>query len=111
MVVHPASIEMLVEITWNLAHKILWPDKTFSQAELELVKSYIRENYAGISAKKFGKKALKTNQRICRIVLKEKKKWQQEIAHPCIWFLTLNLRNLMYEGGRNVNYQITPINS
>ena len=88
MVIHPASIDMLVENTWNFARNILWWDKSLSQEEITLIKSYIREYYEGIPSKKFRKKALRHHQRICEYVLSAKKKGH-DIPHPCIWFNTL----------------------
>ena len=93
MVVHPASIDMLVENTWNFAHNILWQNKSLSQEEIILIKSYIREYYEGIPAKKFRKKALKCHQRICGYILAAKKKEEKDISHPCIWF------NALYSDG------------
>jgi hypothetical protein len=88
MVIHPASIDMLVENTWNFARNILWWDKSLSQEEIILIKSYIREHYEGIPSKKFRKRALKHHQRICEYVLATKNKGR-DILHPCIWFNTL----------------------
>ena len=93
MVTHPASISMLVENTWNFARNILWRDKSLSQEELILIKSYIQEYYEGIPAKKFRKKALRHHQRICGYVLAAKKKEEKGISHPCIWF------NALYSDG------------
>jgi len=88
MVTHPASVNMLAENTWNFARNILWWDKSLSQEEITLIKSYIREYYEGIPSKKFGKRALKYHQRICEYVLATKGKGHN-IPHPCIWFNTL----------------------
>src|ERR1035438_4662353 len=90
MLIHPASIGMLVENTWNFAHNILWQNESLSQEETTLIKSYIREYYEEIPAKKFRKKALKYHQRICGYVLAAKG-MEQKTFHilvfglmPCI---------------------------
>ncbi len=93
MVIHPASIDMLVENTWSFAYNILWQNKSLSQEETALIKSYIREYYEGIPAKKFRAKALKQHQRICGYVLRAREKEGKDISHPCIWF------NALYSDG------------
>jgi hypothetical protein len=89
IVIHPASIGMLVENTWNFAHNILWLGKSLSHEETTLIKSYIREYYEEIPANKFRKKALQHHQRICRYVLVAKGNGEKNISHPCIWFNAL----------------------
>jgi len=102
IVIHPASIDMLVEDTWNFACNILWQNKSLCQEEITLSKSYIKQYYEGIPAKKFRKKALKHHQRICEYVLAAKKEAEKDIPHPCIWFNALYSDGLaeMWNGGK-----------
>jgi len=86
MVIHPASINMLVDDTWNFARDILWRDKSFSEEEIAVIKSFISEHYKRIPVKKFRGKALKLHRRICSYVLATKKQEYKTLPHPCIWF-------------------------
>lgn len=48
IIVHPASIEMLVNATWDFAKRILWNKFYFGEDEILLSLSYIREQYKRI---------------------------------------------------------------
>ena len=77
---------MLVDSTWDFARDILWWNKSLSEEEIMVTKSFIRERYERIPAKKFKYRALKHHKHICSLVLIAKKQEGESIAHPCIWF-------------------------
>jgi len=53
IIVHPASIEMLANATWDFAKRILWNKFNFGEDEVLLSQSYIREHYEDIPLKNF----------------------------------------------------------
>lgn len=90
MVVHPASIDMLVDTAWNFAHRTLWCNKSFGKAEIALAKFYIRQYYDNIPAKKFQRKALKRHISFCGRLLIVKEKSGGQLPSPCIFFDRFN---------------------
>lgn len=87
--VHPASIRLLTESTWEFAHNILWSNISFSEAETELAKKYIKEYYEAIPAERFSEIAPKHFTGYCERVLLAKRYVDRfshrYIPHPCIW--------------------------
>lgn len=104
--VHPAAINLLTDATWNFAHNILWDKFSFSEAEIELAKIYIKEYYEGIKPEKFTQTASQHFTGYCERVLLAKKYvsrfFHRYIPHPCIW---LNKNNPKGFAGTKAWYQ------
>lgn len=94
MRVHPASIRLITDATWDFAHTILWGNHPFSKAEIELCKIYIKEYYEEIPAEEFTATAHKHFTGYCERVLLAKEYVSRfshrYIPHPCIWLNKLN---------------------
>jgi len=92
--VHPASIRLLTDATWDFAQAVLWSGFDFSSAEIELSKSFIKEYYQEIPAKEFTRVAYKHFTEYCKRILLAKEYDSRfflfYIPHPCIW---LNKQN------------------
>jgi hypothetical protein len=52
IVTHPASMQFLVDTTWNFAHSILWNNFPFANEEIERCKFFIEEYYKKIPPQK-----------------------------------------------------------
>lgn len=93
-VVHPASIQLLTDATWEFAHNILWNGFPFSEAEIELSKLFIKEYYKEIPAEKFTATAHKHFTGFCERILLAKEYVSRfshrYIPHPCIWLNKMN---------------------
>jgi hypothetical protein len=89
VLIHPASIERLVDSTWKFAHIILWERHEFSEAEITLAKVYIREYYQGIPAETFSELASEYFFEYFERVVETKRYLHRfphrYIPHPCIW--------------------------
>lgn len=87
--VHPSSIAMLTDATWDFAHAVLWHKQPFSEKEINLSKKYIKEYYDLIPAEKFSSSALHLFTGYCeRVVLARdyvRRKPHRYIPHPTIW--------------------------
>lgn len=93
-VVHPSSIELLTDATWQFAHNILWNGFPFGKGETEISKIFIREYYESIPAEKFQKTAAIHFSGFCERILMAKEYVSRSphryIPHPCIWLNRLN---------------------
>jgi len=102
-VVHPSSIRLLTDATWDFAHSILWSRYPFSRTEIELSKLFIREYYQQIPIRHFTDKAYKHFKGYCKRILLAKNYvtlfYRRYIPRPCIWF---NKRNPKGFGGTKV---------
>ena len=89
MRVHPASIRLLTNATWEFAQSILWNGYPFSKSEVELSKLFIRDYYEDIPAEQFSETAHKHLTAYCERILLAKnyvsKFSHRYIPHPCIW--------------------------
>lgn len=89
IIVHPASIKLLTDATWEFAHNILWNGYPFSKAEINLAKLFIREYYEEIPAEKFTETAHRQFTAYCERILLAKEYVSRfshrYIPHPCIW--------------------------
>jgi hypothetical protein len=87
--VHPAAIELLINLTWEYAQKILWQKYNFTEFETEVSKNHIRKYYQLIDPAQFESKALRLYSSYCeRIDLASKyvnRYSHRYIPHPCIW--------------------------
>ncbi len=90
IIVHPASIEVLVNATWDFAKRILWSKFHFGEDEILLSLSYIREHYEEIPPENFQKQSFSWFETYCKHIIIAKVNYRQEFAHPCIWFNKLN---------------------
>ncbi|MGQ0828463.1 MAG: hypothetical protein ACT4ON_08720 [Bacteroidota bacterium] len=90
VIVHPASIEMLANATWDFAKQILWSKVNFGEEEILLSQSYIREHYEEISPENFQKKSFIWFENYCKRIIAAKGNYCYEFTHPCIWFNKFN---------------------
>lgn len=90
VIVHPASIEMLANATWDFAKRILWSKFNFGEDEILLCQSYIREHYEDILPENFQKESFPWFEAYCKRIIAAKESCRQELPHPCIWFNKLN---------------------
>lgn len=92
--VHPAAIRLLTNATWDFAHRILWNNYPFSEAENELSKLYIMQYYESIPAEEFTATAHKQFTAFCERILLAKEYvsrfTHRYIPHPCIWLNKMN---------------------
>ena len=93
-VVHPSSIQLLTDATWEFAHTILWNGYPFSKIEIALAKIYIKEYYEEIPAEEFAATAHRHFTAYCERVLLAKEYVSRfshrYIPHPCLWLNKLN---------------------
>ncbi len=94
VIIHPATIRLLTDATWEYAHRMLWNNQPFNKAEIEEAKNCIREFYSSIPTGRISAGLHNYFSGYCiRIqmardyVLRRPKRY---IPHPCIW---LNKRN------------------
>lgn len=90
VVVHPASIEVLANATWDFAKRVLWGKFNFGEDEILLAKSYIREHYEDIPPEKFQGESFYRFESYCWRIIAAKQNYWYEFTHPCIWFNKLN---------------------
>lgn len=90
VIVHPASIEMLANATWDFAKRILWSKFYFGEDEILLCLSYIREHYEDIPPENFQKQSFPMFETYCKRIIVAKENYWQEFPHPCIWFNKFN---------------------
>ena len=106
-IVHPSSIHLLTNATWEFAHSILWDNFHFFNYEVELAKIYIREFYESIPAEKFSATAHRYFAEYCERVLLAKayvdRYPSRYIPHPCIWLNKTNPKG--FAGTKNWYYQ------
>jgi len=91
---HPATLELLVDATWEYAHDMLWHGFPFGKGEIELAKKYIREYYEGTPVESLAQRPAAYFTIYCDRVRMAKnyvcRYAHRFIPHPCIW---LNKRN------------------
>lgn len=89
IIVHPATIRLLTDATWEYAHRMLWNNHSFSQYETQQAKSFIREYYESIPAGKFSAGMHRFFSGYCiRIQMAREyvlRRTYRYIPHPCIW--------------------------
>ena len=89
LIVHPSSVKLLTDATWEFAHSILWNGYPFSKGEINLAKLFIREYYDEIPAEKFTETAHRHFTAYCERILLAKEYVSRfsyrYIPHPCIW--------------------------
>ncbi len=94
VIVHPATIRLLTDATWEYAHKMLWNNYSFNHNEISQAKAYIQEYYESIPAGKFSSGMHRYFSGYCiRIQMARDyvlRRPNRYIPHPCIW---LNKRN------------------
>jgi hypothetical protein len=87
--VHPASIKLLTDATWNFARNILWRGQFFSKAEESLSKFFIREYYEAIPPELFSAEHHLHFTAYCERIMLAKKYVDRYphryIPHPCNW--------------------------
>lgn len=92
--VHPATIQLLTDATWDFAQNILWNGYPFSKAEIALSKLYIQQYYDEIPAEKFTATAHSHFSSYCERILLAKeyvnRATHRYIPHPCIWLNKIN---------------------
>lgn len=88
--VHPAAIAIFTEASWEFAHKQLWKNYPFSQAEEQVAKSFISEYYKDILPELFPAFAGKQFYAFCERILKAKRYVERYpsryIPHPGLYF-------------------------
>jgi hypothetical protein len=90
IIVHPTSIEMLANETWDFAKRILWSRFYFGEDEILLSLSYIREHYKNIPPENFQVESFSWFEVYCERIIAAKENYRDEFPHPCIWFNKLN---------------------
>ena len=87
--VHPATMMLLIDATWDFAHSKLWHNFPFSEAETELSKKYIREYYEGVPAHILAAQSSAHFASYCERIMMAKqyvlRSPHRFIPHPCIW--------------------------
>jgi len=87
--VHPVTLDLLVDATWEYAHDLLWHGFPFSKGETELAKKYIREYYEGTPAESLEQRPAAYFPIYCDRVRMAKnyvcRYPHRFIPHPCIW--------------------------
>jgi hypothetical protein len=87
--VHPLTLKLMVDATWQFAHTVLWNNQRFTKVETELSKHFIREYYEAIPAEQFLETASQHLSAYCtRIILARdyvRRSPYRYIPHPCIW--------------------------
>ena len=88
--VHPASLQLVVDVSWDFAHQQLWNEYPFSEEEIAKAKKYIRKYYRAIAPERFTQIANNRLRVFCERVMLAKKYVlrfpYRYIPHPCIWF-------------------------
>lgn len=94
--VHPASISLLTDASWEFALQQLWNGYPFSKAEKEAVKTYIKSYYKDILPELFYEYAGKHFNAFCQRILMAKRYVSRfpsrYIPHPIIYFNPSNLK-------------------
>ncbi|HBF89360.1 MAG TPA: hypothetical protein DDX39_12030 [Bacteroidales bacterium] len=89
IIVHPASIRLMTDATWEYAHKILWNNHPFTKKETEQAKALIQEYYESIPSEKFAAGIHRYFSGYCIRILMARnyvlRRPQRYIPHPCIW--------------------------
>jgi hypothetical protein len=89
VVVHPASIDLITNATWDFAHSVLWDKFPFSEADVERSKEFIAQYYKKIAPEKFTTTAHKHFSAYCHRILLAKNYVSRfpsrYITHPCLW--------------------------
>ena len=57
ILVHPASINLLTDATWEFARNTLWKRFPFYEREIEIYKNHIRQYYENIPVESFAETA------------------------------------------------------
>lgn len=87
--VHPMTIQLLVDATWEFAHRELWNNQPFTNEEIACSKGCIEEYYREIDPEKFYHKASQKFNEFCqRILLAQRyvnRFAYRYIPHPCVW--------------------------
>lgn len=88
--VHPASIQLMVDVSWDFAHNHLWNNYPFEKEEVEKVKKFIRRYYGAIHPERFTQVANNRLKVFCeRVMLARKYVLRfpyRYIPSPGIWF-------------------------
>jgi|SRR6185437_146508 len=84
--IHPATINVMVDKTWEFAYRVLWRKYSLSNSEVKLSKLYISFLYEDIPAHEFFREANKLHVRLCEHAA--------EVIgtvppHPCIFYSKL----------------------
>lgn len=94
VIIHPATIRLLTDATWEYARRMLWNNHPFNKAETAQSKYYIREFYTSIPATRISTGLHRYFSGYCiRIQMARDyilRRPHRFIPHPCIW---LNKRN------------------
>ncbi len=107
--VHPASLQLMVDVSWDFAHHQLWNDYPFSEEEIAKAKKYIRRYYRAIHPARFTRTANNRLKVFCERVMLAKKYVlrfpYRYIPSPCIWFNPKNAKGFRgtkewYERGK-----------
>lgn len=107
--VHPASLQLMVDVSWDFAHHQLWNDYPFSEEEIAKAKKYIRRYYRAIHPARFTRTANNRLKVFCERVMLAKKYVlrfpYRYIPCPCIWFNPKNAKGFRgtkewYERGK-----------
>jgi hypothetical protein len=93
-VVHPASMSLLVDATWDFAKSVLWKDESFSKTEEAVSKVFIRMFYESIPADKFTGIAPRHFSVFCQRIILAKRYVERYpnrfIPHPSLWLNPMN---------------------
>ena len=94
--VHPASIQLMVDSSWDFAHHHLWNDYPFSEEEIAKAKKFIRKYYRAIRPEEFTQKANTRLKVFCERVMLAKKYVlrfpYRYIPNPAAWFDNKNAK-------------------
>jgi hypothetical protein len=73
IVIHPATIQLFIDATWEFAHSIVWGSEPLSEAESNIIQYYIREYYEAIPAGQFTQRAMAHFSSYCEKILLTRK--------------------------------------
>jgi hypothetical protein len=115
--VHPASLQFLIDVSWDFANSHLWNGKQFDEATVEKAKLFIRVFYRAIPAEQFTDVAAARLKVFCDRVMLGKKYFSRfpyrNLPEPSAWFNNHNkkgfrLTKKWYERGKVIKGKPIP---
>ena len=95
VIIHPATIRLLIDATWEYAHRMLWNNHSFSHYETKKAKSFIREYYESIPRDRKAGLHHYFSGYCIRIQMAREyvlRRPHRYIPHPCLWLNKTNLK-------------------
>ncbi len=88
VIIHPSTVRLLTDATWEYAHRILWNNYPFTKQETEQAKAYIREYYESVPAGESSGLYRYFSAYCIRIQMARNyvlRRPYRYIPHPCLW--------------------------